>query len=137
MSQGTWIVFVHFAAVWLSVATSLVAGWSLPIRIYVSFPLGCMLWCLGLLLNLRLVRFLRLDTAAYRARRTQYSYQRVAARTLMNAGIALAFRSWFTMLVTAMLIPFYISASRKRREYLDYLRTGMLSDALPHRVKRH
>ncbi|MBC7246393.1 MAG: hypothetical protein H5T73_01265 [Actinobacteria bacterium] len=137
MSQGNWIVFVHFIAIWLSVITSLVAGWSLSIHNYVSFPVGCMVWLLGLLINLRQLRDFRMSPTTRRRQYSQISHQRIAARTIMNVGIALAFRSWFTLLVAGLLIPMYISAARKRRAYLDYLRTGMLSDAFPHRVKRH
>lgn len=137
MSQGNWIVFVHFIAIWLSVLTSLVAGWSLSIHYYISFPIGCLVWLLGLLINLRQLRNSRMSPSTHRRWHSQFSQQRIAARTVMNVGVALAFRSWFTLLVAGLLIPLYISAARKRRAYLDYLRTGMLSDAFPHRIRRH
>jgi len=40
------------------------------------------------------------------------------------------------MMVSALLIPLYATAARQRRAYLDYLRTGMLSNAFPHRIRR-
>lgn len=137
MSQANWIIFLHFAAVWLSVITSLMAGWTLPFQPYLSFALGFMTWVLGFLINLRLLASSRNRPATYATARARRSYQRIAARTIMNLGIGIAFRSWLTLLIAGILIPFYATAARQRRTYLDYLRTGMLSDAFPHRVRRH
>lgn len=136
MPQGNWIILLHILAIWMSVATSLMAGWYLPLRLYVSFPLGFLTWCLGLFLNLRLIESYRRNPATHSTAQVQKSYKRIAARTLMNLGIALAFRSWLTMIFAGILIPFYARAARKRRMYLDYLRTGMLSDAFPNRIPR-
>ena len=72
----------------------------------------------------------------HRAEMNRRRYQRIAARTLMNIGVALAFRSWLTLLVAAILIPFYATASRSRQRYLEYLRTGMQDDAFPDRMRR-
>jgi hypothetical protein len=54
----------------------------------------------------------------------------------MNLGIGVAFRSWLTLLVALILIPFYALAAHQRRQYLDYMRSGMLSGAFPDRVSR-
>jgi hypothetical protein len=137
MSQANWIIFLHVAAVWLSVITSQVAGWTLSVHPYLSLALGVMMWALGFLFNLRLIASSRSGAATHATAHARRSYQRIAARTIMNLGIGIAFRSWLTLLVAGMLIPFYASAARQRRNYLDYLRTGMLSDAFPHRVRRH
>ena len=55
----------------------------------------------------------------------------------MNLGVAIGFGSWLTLIVAAILIPFYAAAARRRERYLDYMRTGMMSDAFPDRVVRH
>lgn len=136
MSQANWIILLHFLAVWMSVALSLMAGWNLPLKPYISIPLGLTVWCLGFLLNMRVVRSFRREPRLQFIAQARKSYQRIAARTIMNLGISLLFRSWFTMLVSGMLIPFYINAAKKRRAYLDYLRTGMLHDAFPNRIPR-
>ncbi|MDI7252871.1 hypothetical protein [Candidatus Solincola sp.] len=127
---------LHFLAVWMSVATSLMAGWSVPLRPYISLPLGVLIWLLGFFLNLRIMETQRRRKATHSRAHVQQSYRRIAARTLMNLGIALGFRSWLTMVIACILIPFYLEAAKKRRMYLDYLRTGMLRDAFPNRIPR-
>ncbi len=119
MPQGNWIVFMHFIAVWLSVVISLMARWSMSVKVYVLLPLGIMTWALGFLLNMHLLRSSRERPALYQAAQLRRIYLRITARTIMNVGIALAFRSWFTLLVTGILIPFYVSAGKARRVYLD------------------
>jgi len=136
MPQANWIILLHFAAVWLSVITSLMAGWHLPLSYSLSIPLGLMVWFLGFLVNLRLIRISAVASARTQASQVRKSYRRIFARTIMNLGISLTFRSWFTMMVSALLIPLYATAARQRRAYLDYLRTGMLSNAFPHRIRR-
>jgi hypothetical protein len=42
-----------------------------------------------------------------------------------------------TLIVAVILIPFYAAAARRRQRYLDYMRTGMLSDAFPDRIVKH
>ncbi len=136
MPQGNWIIPLHFMAIWMSVATSLMAGWSIGLQPYVSFPLGFVIWSTGFFLNLRVLEGQRRRKATHSKAHVERSYRRIAARTVMNLGIALAFRSWLTMMTAGILIPFYLEAAKKRRMYLDYLRTGMLHDAFPHRIPR-
>lgn len=131
MPDASWIIFVHFLAIWASVATGLIAGWLLPLPVWVSMPLGFLLWVGGLLYNISSINRQRREPATHRAAEDHRIYQRISARTLMNLGIALAFRSWLTIIVAIVLIPLYTAAARRRRRYIDYLRTGMLSDAFP------
>lgn len=136
MPQGNWIILLHLLAIWMSVATSLMAGWSISLRPYITLPLGFMLWLLGFFFNLRLIETRRRKRATHSRAHVQESYRRITARTVMNLGIALAFRSWLTMIVAGLLIPLYIEAAKRQRMYLDYLRTGTLSDAFPNRIPR-
>ncbi len=103
----------------------------------VSLPLGIMIWILGLVYNLRLIQRQKKGLARHRYLMTHGSHQRIAARTLMNLGVAVGSRSWLTLIVVAILVPFYAAAARRRERYLDYMRTGMLSDAFPKRIVRH
>lgn len=120
----------------MSVATSLMAGWSIPLRPYISLPLGLLIWLLGFFLNLRIMDAQRRRKATHSRAHVQQSYRRIAARTVMNLGIALGFRSWLTMLLAGILIPFYFEAAKRQRMYHDYLCTGMLHDAFPNRIPR-
>jgi len=137
MPQANWVILLHFVLVWGSIITGLAAGWRLPIPIVVSIPLGLMIWALGLLYNVSVTRRYRRGPATHRSALVRRSYQRIAARTIMNLGIAIGFRSWLTLIVAALLIPFYASAANRRQRYLDYMRTGMMSDAFPDRIVKH
>ena len=109
----------------------------MPIPIVVSIPLGVMIWALGLLYNLSAKQRYRRGLATHRSAQSRRSYQRITARTIMNLGVAVGFRSWLTLLVAIILIPFYATAARRRQRYLDYMRTGVLSDAFPDRIVKH
>jgi hypothetical protein len=137
MPQANWVIFLHFIALWGSVITSTIAGWRLPISWSISLPLGLVLWASGFLYNLYTIKQAgrgRQRSGMGMARR---SYQRIFARVVMNLGVGLSFGSWLTMIAGIALAPFYVSAARKRMQYLDYMRTGMLSDAFPDRITRH
>ena len=127
---------MHFAALWGSVITGLMADWRLPVSNLVAIPMGLILWAAGFLFNMYVIQGARQEPALHRAEMNRRRYQRIAARTLMNIGVALAFRSWFTLIVAAILIPFYAAASRSRQRYLEYLRTGMQDDAFPDRTRK-
>ena len=114
--------------------TGLVAGWRLPINNFLAIPLGLLLWALGFWFNMYVIQKARQEPALHRVEMNRRRYQRIAARTLMNIGVAVAFRSWLTLIVAAVLIPFYAAASRSRQRYLEYLRTGMQDDAFPDRT---
>ncbi len=137
MPQANWIIWLHFAALWGSVITGLTADWRMPVPIAVCVPLGIMIWALGLLYNLSAIRHSRRGSATHRAALARRSYQRITARTIMNLGIVVGFRSWLTLIVAAVLVPFYAAAARRRQRYLDYMRTGVLSDAFPDRIVKH
>lgn len=136
MPQANWVIFLHFIVLWGSVAVSTMAGWLLPISYALTMPLGILLWAVGFIYNLytmgRSRRGKRHDGMGMGRR----YYQRVFARVVMNLGVGLAFRSWLAMILGLLLIPFYFSAARRRMQYLDYMRTGMLSDAFPDRIPR-
>ena len=137
MPQANWIILLHFLALWGSVITGLASRWRVPVPFAVSIPLGAMIWLVGFLYNLNALRSQRTGGASHRAALQRRTYRRIGARTVMNLGVALAFRSWLTVIVSFLLVPLYANAARRRQQYLDYLRTGMMSDAFPHRVKRH
>jgi len=137
MPQANWVIVLHFLLLWASVITGLAAGWNMPIPIVVSAPLGLMLWALGFLYNLSANQRYRRGVATHRSAQARRSYQRITARTIMNLGVAVGFRSWLTLLVAILLIPFYATAARRRQRSLDYLRTGVLSDAFPDRIVKH
>jgi len=137
MPQANWVIVLHFLLLWASVITGLAAGWLMPIPIIVSIPLGLMIWALGLFYNIGANQRYRRGLATHRSAQARRSYQRITARTIMNLGIAVSFRSWLTLLVAIILIPFYATAARRRQRYLDYMRTGVLSDAFPDRVVKH
>ena len=134
MPTANWVIVLHFAALWGSVLTGLVAGWRLPINNFLAIPLGLLLWALGFWFNMYVIQRARQEPALNRAEMSRRRYLRIAARTLMNIGVAVAFRSWLTLIVAAVLIPFYAAASRSRQRYLEYLRTGMQDDAFPDRT---
>ncbi|MEW6555175.1 MAG: hypothetical protein AB1384_12930 [Actinomycetota bacterium] len=117
--------------------TGLAAGWRINIPLAVAVPLGLLVWAAGFLYNISIVRRRRQRLATHRSAVTRHGYQRILARTAMNLGVALGFRSWLTLIIAALLIPFYAAAARRRERYLDYMRTGMLSDAFPDRVIKH
>ena len=121
---------------WGSVITGLIAGWSLPISYVVTIPLGLALWAVGFLYNLFTMGRFKRGRLLYREALTRRGYQRIFARTVMNLGVAMFFRSWLAILAAFLLIPLYSTAARRRRLYLDYIRTGMLSDAFPDRIGR-
>ncbi len=136
MAQANWIILLHFLLLWGSVITGLASQWHIPLPFAVSIPLGTMIWLLGVLYNLSTLRRHRLNPEARRTALQRRAYQRIAARTVMNLGVGLASRSWLTLIVSVLLIPLYANAARRRQQYLDYLRTGMMSDAFPHRITR-
>ncbi|NPV58684.1 MAG: hypothetical protein HPY75_03345 [Actinobacteria bacterium] len=136
MPQANWIILLHFLLLWGSVITGLASQWRIPLPLYLSLPMGAMIWLLGVFYNLSTLRRQRLNAESHRLAVQKRVYHRIAARTVMNLGVVVASRSWLTLIVTALLIPLYANAARRRQQYLDYLRTGMLSDAFPHRVSR-
>ncbi|MBC7230969.1 MAG: hypothetical protein H5T74_11350 [Actinobacteria bacterium] len=136
MPQANWIIFLHFLLLWGSVITGLASQWRIPLPLAAALPLGSMIWLLGVLYNLSTLRRHRLRPESHRTALQKRIYQRIAARTFMNLGVTVASRSWLTLMVTALLIPLYANAARRRQQYLDYLRTGMMSDAFPHRISR-
>lgn len=136
MPTANWVIVLHFVALWGSVITGLMADWRLPISILVAIPLGLLLWAAGFLFNMYVIQRARQEPALHRAEMNRRRYQRIAARTLMNVGVGLAFRSWLTLIVAAILIPFYAAASRSRQRYLEYMRTGMQDDAFPDRTRK-
>lgn len=137
MPQANWVIFLHFILLWGSVITGLAAGWRINIPLPVAVPLGVMIWLLGLLYNLSVIQRRQRGLARHRSALARSSYLRITARTIMNLGIALAFRSWLTLIFAVVIIPFYAAAARRRERYLDYMRTGMLSDAFPERIVKH
>jgi hypothetical protein len=137
MPQANWVIILHFLLFWGSVITGLAAGWRIGIPLAVAVPLGVLVWLTGFLYNAGIVRRQRQRLARHRSAATRRGYQRILARTVMNLGVALGFRSWLTLIIAALLIPFYAAAARRRERYLDYMRTGMLSDAFPDRIVRH
>jgi hypothetical protein len=137
MPQANWVILLHVILLWGSVITGLAAGWRINIPLPVAIPLGAMIWMLGLLYNISVIQRQRRGLATHRAALARRGYLRITARTIMNLGIALGFRSWLTLIFAALLIPFYAAAARRRERYLDYMRTGMLSDAFPDRIVKH
>jgi hypothetical protein len=137
MPQANWVIILHFILLWGSVITGLAAGWRINIPLAVAVPLGLVIWALGFVYNVSIVRRQRLRLATHRLAASRRGYQRILARTVMNVGVALGFRSWLTLIIAVLLIPFYAAAARRRERYLDYMRTGMLSDAFPDRIVKH
>ncbi len=137
MPQANWVILVHFGLLWGTVIISLAAGWIIPMPPYVAIPLGIILWLLGLLYNVSIINRHRRGGEMHSIALARRGYQRIVARTVMNLGVALGFRSWLTVIIALLLIPVYTSAIRRRQRYLDYMRTGMLSDAFPDRIVKH
>ncbi|MDY6795503.1 MAG: hypothetical protein SWK76_09550 [Actinomycetota bacterium] len=137
MPQANWILVLHFLALWGSVATSLMAGWLLPLSNWISLPLGMAVWLAGFTYNLYSMKRYKNEPSQQRSTIARRGYHRITARTIMNLGVAVLFRSWFTLIIAVILVPFYMVALRRRQQYLDYLRTGMMSDAFPERTRRH
>ena len=137
MPQANWVIVLHFLLLWGSVITGLAAGWRMPVAFIVSIPLGLMIWVLGLLYNFSIIQRYRRTSLTHSTAQSRRNYQRIIARTIMNLGVAIASRSWLTLIVAAVLIPFYASAARRRQRYLDYMRSGVMSDAFPDRIVRH
>ena len=137
MPQANWVILLHFVLLWGSVITGLAAGWRINIPLSVAIPIGAMIWLMGFLYNVSLIQRQRRGIAPHRTVLASRSYLRITARTVMNLGIAVGSRSWLTLIVAAILIPFYAAAARRRERYLDYMRSGMLSDAFPDRIVKH
>ena len=137
MPQANWVIILHFVLLWGSVITGLAAGWRIGIPVPVAVPLGLLVWLLGLLYNVSFIQRRRRGLAVRRPALGHRGFLRISARTIMNLGVAIGFGSWLTLIVAAILIPFYAAAARRRERYLDYMRTGMMSDAFPDRVVRH
>ncbi len=136
MPQANWIILLHLLLLWGSVITGLASQWRIPLPFAVSIPLGAAIWLLGFLYNLNALRRHRFNPEGHRTAFQKRVYRRIAARTLMNLGVTVISRSWLTLIASALLVPLYANAARRRQQYLDYLRTGMMSDAFPHRVSR-
>lgn len=137
MPQANWVILLHFVLLWGSVITGLAAGWRIGIPLPVAIPLGLAIWLLGFLYNLSIIRRQRRGLATHRTALARGGTLRIAARTIMNVGVAVGSRSWLTLIIAALLIPFYAAAARRRERYLDYMRTGVMSDAFPDRVVKH
>ncbi len=137
MPQANWMIVLHFVTLWGSIGIGLMAGWKLPIANLVAIPLGIVLWAVGLTYNAYNIRRMREKSAGHRTALARRGYRRIVARTIMNLGFVLAFRSWLTLIVAIILIPFYVLAAHQRRQYQDYMRSGMLSDAFPDRISKH
>ena len=136
MPQANWLILIHFVLLWGSVATGLMTGWQLPLSYLVAVPLGIVLWACGLLYNIYNIRSIRENPPLHRTAYARIGYKRIAARTVMNLGIGLACLSWLTLIISFLLIPIYAVAANRRRQYLDYLRTGMQGDAFPDRISK-
>jgi len=128
---------MHFVLLWGSVITGLAAGWRMGIPLPVAIPIGMAIWLLGLFYNFSVIQRRRRGLALHRASLARRGYLRITARTAMNLGVAIGSRSWLTLIVAILLIPFYTAAARRRERYLDYVRTGMMSDAFPDRIVKH
>jgi MFS family permease len=136
MPQANWVIVLHIIILWGSVFAGLTAGWRLPFSYVVAIPLGLIIWGAGLLYNLYNIQRFRRRPARHQAELNRRVYQRIVARTMMNLGIGLATRSLLTIIAAVVLIPIYIVAANKRRQYLDYLRSGMQSDVFPDRIAK-
>lgn len=135
MSDASWIIPVHFLLIWGSVLISLASHWKIQLPLGAAMGLGAALWLSATALNASRVSRFRAGSARRTFRQREAS--RILARTFMNLGISIFFRSWFTFIVTFMMIPVYYHASRVRERFLHYLRTGIWDQALPGRTHRH
>ena len=132
MPQENLLIALHFILLWGSVTIGLVAGLLLPVSNLIAIPLAVILWAFGFFYNFRLVQ----TRPAYNPNRPgagRKSYERITARTLMNLGIAIVFRSWITLIAAIILIPLYTWAARKKRQYLDSLHGHGVADVFPDR----
>jgi hypothetical protein len=136
MPQANWVIILHTIVLWGSVFAGLTAGWRLPVSYALLAPLGIIVWVSGFLYNLKNIRRFRRRPALSREDLASKGYRRIFGRTAMNLGVGLASGSWLTLIAAALLIPFYVMAANQRRQYLDYLRSGMLSDVFPDRTSR-
>jgi hypothetical protein len=135
MPQENLVVALHFFLLWGTVIIGLAAGLLLPVSKLIAIPLGVLLWILGLLYNLHLVQRRRVRNPHARVSSSRGN-GRIAARSLMNFGIAFGFRSWLTIIAAFILIPLYMWAVARRREYVDFAREPDTGDVLPDRLRR-
>jgi hypothetical protein len=135
MPQENLVVALHFFLLWGTVIIGLAAGLLLPVSKLIAIPLGVVLWILGFLYNFHLMQRRRVRNLHSHLSSSR-SNGRIAARSLMNLGIAFGFRSWLTIIAAFILIPLYMWAVARRREYLDFARERNTGEVFPHRSRK-
>jgi len=135
MSDGSWIIPVHFLVVWGSVLISIASRWRMRLPLGAALGLGIAIWLAAMVLNASRVRRFRAGDTRMTFRQRESS--RILARTLMNIGISVLFKSWLTLIVSFLMVPVYLYASRVRERFLHYLHTGIWEQAMPGRTHRH
>jgi hypothetical protein len=120
MASMQWLVVVQLVLVWGSVIIGLLTGWRMPLPRWAAIPAGLAIWFGGLILNLQGRKRFRevMGPGGLKARKRGYPL--IAGRTAMNLGIALAFRSWPTLVATALLLAFYLLLAQKVRSSIPW-----------------
>jgi hypothetical protein len=136
MPQENLVVALHFLFLWGTVIAGLEAGLLLPFSKLIAIPLGAALWAIGLFYNFHLIQTRRAQSPHVRSLPPR-SNERIAARTLMNLGIALGFRSWLTIITAFLLIPLHLWSARRTMEYLGFIGRRNVGLVSRERMRRH
>ena len=130
VTPGLLLINVFF--IWGSaILFSLILKWRLPVPLWAGLVFGRLLWIAGSLLAI-LVRAERRRLRRGTARSGTHLMGLVAhpfatSRLMMNLGIALAFRSWVTLVIAILLYPTYTLLAKRRRSALSVNRRQLES----------
>ena len=122
ITPGLLLINVFF--IWGSaILFSVVLNWRLPIPLWAGLVFGILLWMAGLLLAIKVTaerRRLRRGTARSGTHLMGLvAHPFATTRLMMNLGIALAFRSWVTLIIAVLLYPLYTMLAKRRRSALS------------------
>ncbi len=118
------LLLINTFFIWGSaILFSVVLEWRLPIPLWAGLVFGILLWIAGLLFAIQVTaerRRLRRGTARAGTRLMGLvAHPYATSRLMMNLGVALAFRSWVTLIIAVLLYPLYTMLARRRRSALS------------------
>ncbi len=118
------LLLINTFFIWGSaILFSVVLKWRLPIPLWAGLVFGVLLWIAGLLFAIQVTaerRRMRRGTArAGTHLMGLVAHPYATSRLTMNLGVALAFRSWVTLIIAVLLYPLYTMLARRRRSALS------------------
>lgn len=118
------LLLVNIFFIWGSaILFGVVLKWRLPIPLWAGLVFGILLWIAGLLFAIQVTaerRRLRRGTARSGTHLMGLvAHPFATTRLMMNLGMALAFRSWVTLIIAILLYPMYTLMAKRRRSALS------------------